>query len=78
MSELNEKYRGINGICLNCLNMKLATGRKSFCACKLGRLQDQNRTDCKHYHDADVCPQCGIATTGGCNCEPYRNLSSSN
>jgi hypothetical protein len=47
-----DKYRGINGICLKCLNMKLATGRKAFCACKEGRLQCVERMSCTEFAEA--------------------------
>lgn len=52
-NELKNKYRGINGICRNCKSSKLATGRKSFCTCKHGYLQDQDRTSCKYFEEAD-------------------------
>lgn len=51
---IEHKYRGINGQCLKCEYMKLATGRKSFCTCQKGYLQNQNRIDCKYFSEVKL------------------------
>ena len=48
-----DKYRGINGQCRKCVYMKLATGRKSFCTCRKGYLQNLNRNDCRYFKESE-------------------------